>query len=199
MEAKDQEKWLHRIALTMLPGIGDGRARKLVAYCGGVNEVFSQRKLQLLKVPGIGEVLANAIVKADLFRQAEAELQFIIDQKINLLFFLDSDYPHRLSDLEDSPILLYTKGNMELNAARVLSVVGTRKATAHGRAFTEELIDGMATTGVTVVSGLAYGIDIAAHRAALKNGLPTVACLAHGLDRIYPDLHRRTAQEMMEN
>jgi len=197
MEAKDHDKWLHRIALTMLPGIGDGRARKLVAYCGGVNEVFAHKKPQLLKVPGIGEVLANAIVKANLFKEAEKELRFVTDNGIRPLFFLDPGYPHRFLELEDSPVLLYTKGEMDLNAPRTLSVVGTRKATAQGKAFTEELIEGLAPTGVTIVSGLAYGIDIAAHRAALKHGLPTVACLAHGLDRIYPDLHRRTAEEML--
>lgn len=199
MEAKDHDKWLHRIALTMLPGIGDGRARRLVAYCGGVSEVFAHKRPQLLKVPGIGEVLADAIVKADLLKEAEKELRFVTEHGIRPLFFLDAGYPHRLLELEDSPVLLYTKGEMDLNAPRMLSVVGTRKATAHGKAFTDELIEGLAPTGVTIVSGLAYGIDIAAHRAALKHGLPTVACLAHGLDRIYPDLHRRTAEEMLDH
>lgn len=193
------DKTIQRIALTMIPDVGDVIAKKLVAYCGGVEAVFSEKQSALKKIPQIGEKLAQAIAKANVMREAEEECRKIEKLGIRPLFFLDDDFPARLKHADDGPVLIYTLGNMNLNAEKAISIVGTRKATAHGKAFTEKLLDGLKHLDLLVVSGLAYGIDIEAHRNSVKKGLQTVAGLAHGLDRIYPDVHRNTAKEMLKN
>ena len=122
-------------------------------------------------------------------------MEFIRKYKITPLFYLDADYPSRLKNCDDSPVMLYFKGNADLNAQKIIAIVGTRNATEYGKQVCEKLIEGFAAYNITIVSGLAYGIDIAAHKMALKNNLPTVAVLAHGLDRIYPDTHTSTAEK----
>jgi DNA processing protein len=148
-------------------------------------------------IPGIGEVVSSAIVKSNVLKDAEREVIACEKQGISLITFLDKEYPQRLNHCNDAPILLYVKGEADLNPERVLSVVGTRNATTHGKDITAKIIEDLSGLNVTIVSGLAYGIDIAAHRAALKFGIPTIACLAHGLDRIYPPTHANTAKEMV--
>lgn len=191
-------KTVQRIALTMIPDVGDVIAKKLLAYCGSVEAVFAEKQNSLKKIPQVGEKLAKIIASANVMKEAEEEARKIEKLRIRPLFFLDPDFPRRLKHADDGPILIYTLGAMDLNASKVISIVGTRKATAQGKDFTEKLLDGLKHLDILVVSGLAYGIDIAAHRAALKFGMQTVAGLAHGLDRIYPDLHRNTAKEMLE-
>lgn len=187
----------YQIALTLLDGIGDVLAKNLVAYCGSAEAVFKTRSAHFEKIPGIGPVLAKSIVNsAELFGRAEKEAQFILDQDIRPLFFTDKDYPQRLKHCHDSPAMLYYKGNADLNTARIVSVVGTRTPSEYGRELAEKLISDLAGSGIMVVSGLAYGIDIAAHKAALANGLETVGVLAHGLDRIYPAAHAGSAGKM---
>ncbi len=192
-----QEEKQYMIALTRIPGVGHGNAKKLIAYCGGPKEVFSKSHGALGKIPGIGEVVSNAIVKSNVLKDAEREVIACEKQGIGILTFLDKDFPHRLNHCGDAPILLYVKGEAHLNPERILSIVGTRNATLHGKEITAKIIEDLSTLNVTIVSGLAYGIDIAAHRASLKFGIPTVACLAHGLDRIYPPAHANTAFEML--
>ncbi|MBL4709477.1 MAG: DNA-protecting protein DprA [Flavobacteriales bacterium] len=193
------DKLKYQIALTLIPGIGAIAAKKLIAYCGGVEAVFHQKKSHLVKIPSIGEKTAAAIVNSNVFAEAEAELKFIEQNNITAHFYLDKTFPQRLLHCEDSPIILYTKGNMNLNASKTLSIVGTRRATVKGKAITEKLVEELSDFDISVVSGLAYGIDITAHKAALKNGLQTIGVLACGLDEIYPKAHYNTVDKMLNN
>ena len=189
---------LHQIALTLVPGIGDKNAKALLAYCGSPEAIFKEKKSHLLKIPGIGAIAANKIVNHSVFNRAEAEVEFILKEKIQPLFFTDEKYPERLKHCEDGPILLYFKGNMDFNASHFISVVGTRSATDFGKAFTEKVVDQLKPYNTCIVSGLAYGIDITAHKAALEKDMKTVAVVAHGLDRVYPALHTNIAKEIEE-
>lgn len=184
---------LYQIALTLIPGIGDINAKRLVAYCGSVEAVFTEKKRALLRIPGIGEATVNSLVSHNAFPRAEQEVKFIEKYGIQHYFFLDQAYPARLKQCVDSPLMLYYKGNADLNQQRIVSVVGTRRATDYGRRMCQELIEGLSSLGVLITSGLAYGIDTAAHKAALDLGLSTVAVLGHGLDRIYPQLNKPLA------
>jgi DNA processing protein len=190
---------LYQIALTLIPGIGPVRAKSLLSYCGSAESIFKEKKTILTKIPEIGAQTAGLFTNKEIFNRAEREIKFIENNGILPIFFTDMHFPDRLKDCEDTPILLYTKGKMDLNAPRIISIVGTRTATSYGKQFCAELISGIRQYSPIVVSGLAYGIDICAHRNALTNGLSTVACVAHGLDKIYPALHSSVAVEMMKN
>lgn len=190
------EELLRRIALSLLPNIGDIRAKRLIAYCGSVEAVFKEKRSRLEKIPGIGTGYAKSVQWKTVAARAEQELVFIQKNKITPLFFLDADYPKRLTHCEDSPILLYSKGKTNLNTERVISIVGTRKPTDYGRQLCEQLIETLAPYGPLIVSGMAYGIDICAHRAALANQLDTVGVFGHGLDRTYPAVHQSIADKM---
>ena len=189
----------YQIALTLIPGIGDIVGKKLVAYCGGVEAVFKENKNALLKISGIGNATVNSILSSKVLHKAEEEIKFIEKNKIQPLFYTDKEYPKRLLNCEDSPLLLYYKGKANLNAPRVIGFVGTRKATNEGRAICERFVEGLKTKEVLVISGLAYGIDSYAHKAAINNSLPTVGVLGHGLDRIYPAQNRQLALNMLDN
>lgn len=188
----------YKIGLTLLNGVGDVLAKNLVAYCGSAEQVFNTSKAQLEKIPGIGTYTSNAIFKnKSVLERAEQEIKFIEDKKIEALFFTDKNYPQRLKNCSDSPIMLYYKGNSNLNNDKVVAVVGTRTPSVYGKLTTEKLIEDLVESGCLVVSGLAYGIDITSHKAALDNGIDTVAVLAHGLDRIYPSAHTQYAERMI--
>jgi DNA processing protein len=182
-----------------VPGVGDVAAKKLIAFCGSPEAVFESKKNHLLKIPGMGEITASSIVNHSVFERAEKELKFIERNKIKPLFYLDEAYPKRLKHCADSPIMLYLKGNANLNNHKIVSIVGTRNASEYGKKITQQLIEDLKQHEVTIVSGLAYGIDICAHKAAIQQHLSTVAVLAHGLDRIYPAVHKSTADKMLEN
>ena len=188
---------LHEIALTFIKGVGDITVKQLVSYCGSAEEVFKSSKKALEKIPGIGSKTAESIVSLGAFDRAEEELLFIDKYKIKPLFYLNDDYPIRLKNCVDAPTILYYKGSANLNNQKVVSVVGTRNATAYGRTICEKLIEGLKGHNLLVSSGLAYGIDIAAHKIALQAGVETVGVLGHGLDRIYPALHRPVAEKML--
>jgi len=188
---------LYQIALTLIPGIGDVNGKRLLSYCGGLEAVFKEKKEALLKIPGIGPVTIKSILNKSVFEFAEKEILFIEKFMIQTFFYLDEQYPHRLKNCEDSPILLYFKGNADLNDSKIISIVGTRNATSYGRKMCKEILEDFKSTNVLVVSGLAYGIDTLAHRNAVLNGLSTVGVLAHGLDRIYPAANRSLAEKML--
>lgn len=192
------ENLKYEIALTLIPNIGDILAKRLVAYCGSPQAVFEEKRSSLEKIPGIGTAYANNIITHKVFETAEKEMLFIEKNNITPLFYLNSNYPKRLTHCEDSPVMLYFKGNGNLNAEKIISIVGTREATEYGKKICEQLIADLAPHNATIVSGLAYGIDICAHKAALDNSLPTICSLAHGLDRIYPSIHQGTANKMLE-
>ncbi len=188
----------YKIALTLIPEIGDVLAKRLVAYCGSVEGVFNEKKSALEKVPGIGTVLSKIIREQSVFNRVEEELKFIEKNKISPLFYLDTDYPKRLTYCEDNPVMLYFKGNTDLNTNKIISIVGTREATEYGKNLCDKLVADLSIYNPLIVSGLAYGIDVCAHRAAMDNGLKTVGVCAHGLDRIYPALHSSVAGKMQE-
>jgi len=190
---------LYQIALKKLSGIGSSRAKRLISYCGGVREVFDATKRKLASVPSIGEGVIGALNMDEALKAAEAEVKFIEKQGLKPIFFLDKEYPRRLKHCEDGPILIYTDGRMDLNNSKVVSIVGTRSATEYGRRNTEKLIEGLRKHNVLVVSGLALGIDIIAHRAAVQAGLETVGVLGHSLDRIYPSQNKSIADKMKLN
>lgn len=190
----------YQIALTCLNGVGDVLAKNLVAYCGSAELVFKATTAQLEKVPGIGSILAKTLVqsKTEALNRAQQELEFITKHHIKTLFFTDSDFPQRLKNCADSPILLYYKGSANLNADKIVAVVGTRTPSDYGKQMTEKLITDLVNSDVLVISGLAYGIDVTAHKSCVDNHIDTVGVLGHGLDRMYPATHSNLAKKMLE-
>ncbi len=194
------EDLLYKIAISLVPGIGCITAKSLIAYCGSAGQVFREKEKTLRVIPGVGTVLAKNIQQSKVLTRADREIEFIRKSNVNAHFYLDESYPQRLKSCIDAPILLFSKGKLNLNCTKVISIVGTRNATAYGRDLTDRFIASIAERGydIQIVSGLAYGIDIQAHRAALRNNLQTVCVLAHGLETVYPSLHRAIALEMCE-
>ena len=190
---------IRQLSLTLIDGIGPVLAKRLVAYCGGVDAIFAESSKALKTIPGIQEKLIREIQSSGYRLTAEREVRRMEEFDITPVFYLDEDYPIRLKSCDDSPILVFTKGHMTLNPKHCLSFVGTRKATKKGQELCQTLIEGLKEYRPTIISGLAYGIDIHSHRSALTHQLPTIACLGHGLDRLYPGQHKRWAQEMMQN
>lgn len=198
---ENPENLAYKIAISLIPGIGAVTARNLIAYVGSVEGVFQEKEKNLMKIPGVGEVNAKKVVRQDVLERAKREVDFILKNRIKTFFYLDENYPTRLKNCSDAPIILYYKGNANLNEQRIISIVGTRNATNYGKEICEELIRSFSEKNyrLLVVSGLAYGIDVQAHKACLKYNIPTVGVFAHGLDTIYPALHTQVAAKMLEN
>ncbi len=189
---------LYRLALTRVKGIGPRRTRILISRFGEAEAIFRTPPALLEKISGVGRAGAKAIEAFREFQAAEKELAFLEKYRINPLFFTDPAYPARLAKNKNAPALLFYKGTADLNSAKVLSVVGTRNPTGYGRQLTEKIIAALTLPDLLIVSGLAYGIDAAAHQSALRHRLPTVGVLGHGLDRIYPGQHAGLAREMLK-
>ena len=191
----------HQIALTLLPQIGPITAKMLVNACGSAEAVFRARKKELFNIPGIGATVVASLQSPDALRLAEKELRFLEDHQVSALFFQDKKYPYRLLQCADAPVLLYFKGSdIKLrNADRILGVVGTRQPTEHGKAICEEIIEALQALDIRIVSGLAFGIDVTAHRKACQMDMPNIGVLGHGLGSIYPQQHRSVALKMIEN
>ena len=191
------------IATTLIPGVGSILAKRLIAYCGSARTVLTSTRGVLQKIPGIGSLLANEIAthQQQALTQAGQELLFIEKNNIKAYCYTDNEYPERLRQCEDSPVVLFVKGNIDLNRTKFLSVVGTRQSTPYGQMNCEKIIGRLAERGhnPVIVSGLAYGIDICAHRAALQNKLDTVAVMATGFDKIYPSSHAAIARQILEH
>lgn len=189
------------IALTRVPGVGLIGARNLINAVGSAETVFEQRTQLLQLVPEIAPQIVELLNSPQSLSWAETEYRFAQDNKITCLPITHPNYPSRLRECSDAPIVLYFKGNANLNPTRVINMVGTRNATDYGQRICKEFLADLKELcpDVLVMSGLAYGIDIYSHRAALNNDLPTIGVLAHGLDRIYPSAHRNTAIEMLEH
>lgn len=193
------EEILYQVALTQLDGVGDVLAKNLVLQLGSAGEIFKAKKSTLEKIQGVGPAIATRVMNRNhALVRAEEELRFMERHKVKPLFITDDAYPRRLRHCHDSPVLLYYKGTADLNAQRIVAVVGTRIPSAYGRELTEKLVAEFRASGVLVVSGLAYGIDYIAHQAAWNQELETVGVLAHGLDRIYPQAHGCLAMQMLE-
>lgn len=184
----------------MIPGIGNINSKKLIAFFGNVENIFKAKKPDLLKVQGIGAFLANEILNKSVLDDAAKEMEFLEKNKIDSYFLLDKEYPERLKHCEDSPVILYFKGVANLNKQKIISIVGTRKATQYGKEHCNELIKNLQLNGhdPIIISGLAYGIDICAHKAALKYNLPTIAVLGHGLTTMYPASHKKHARDIIK-
>ena len=187
------------IALHYLAGVGPKNAKSLIAYAGGLDALFEDRKLHKLDIPGFSPGRLKALNKKEALLLAEKELHFIERNNIQTQFYLEEGYPHRLKNCPDAPLLLHSIGNASTNPPKTISIVGTRNVSTYGHIIVEELIEALEPYDVQVVSGMAYGVDILAHRACVKHGVSTIGVLGHGLDRIYPHQHRSTAQKMIEN
>jgi DNA processing protein len=189
---------LHLLALALTKGLGPVSVRNMIAYCGSARAVFDAPKGKLLRAPGIGEHAVQLVREAETLARAEQEMTYCEKHGVAVLTYLDADYPHALKYIHDAPLLLFKKGTIDLNAQASVAIVGTRRATDYGREWAERFASCFAERGLNVVSGLAYGIDITAHRAVLRSGGITTAVLAHGLDTIYPGAHSRKAHEIQQ-
>lgn len=195
------DKSLYQVALTQIKGVGVIHAHNLMEYIGDEEAIFKGDLSNLETIPHISKQLISEIRNPEVLRRAEKELEFVTKNNLHLIFFTDKNYPQRLVNCIDAPIVMYAKGEVNFNREKVISIVGTRNSTRYGNDFCREFIKDISSRfpDVQIISGLAYGIDICAHRAALENGLSTVAVLGHGLDRIYPYVHRQTAIELTEH
>ena len=198
--SSSEEEQIYSIALTMVPGIGHIGAKHLIDGMGNAVDVFRLRKEMPERIPEVSQRVIEALDCPQAVFRAEQEYEFIRKNRISCLSFYDEAYPSRLRECEDAPVVLFFKGNADLNSLHILNMVGTRNATDYGTQICASFLRDLKALcpDVLVVSGLAYGIDIHAHREALANELPTVGVLAHGLDRIYPHVHRKTAVDMLE-
>ena len=198
LQLLENEK-ISTLALIHTPGIGSVTVRNLISYCGGASNVFKSDFKKLIKIPGIGEKMARSILKGESLLFAEKEYEDCIKTGTQLHFVSDKTYPNRLKSLYDAPVVLYSRGNFDFNLQRTVGIVGTRQVSEYGKAITETIIKDLIPFKALIVSGLAYGVDITAHRASLKNGLSTIGVMASGLDVIYPAAHQRTAREMQDH
>lgn len=201
MDTFADEQLRYRIALAGVKGMNRLLAETLVELTGDVSAFFTLSQRELTELTGWNSTLFSEVERGKALLSATNEISFIRKNNITPLFFTDADYPQRLLECDDAPLMLYYKGNTSLQVPRVVSIVGTRHATPYGKNFVDTLVRDLADAcpDTLIVSGLAYGVDVAAHRAALRYGLPTVGVLAHGLNTIYPAQHRNTAVEMLGN
>lgn len=196
-----KDKRLYQIALTQISGVGDITARNILKIVGDEEAIFKSSRKSLLAISGISTRIVDEILNPKVLLMAEEELTFVEKNNISTYFISDKEYPARLRECADAPILFYFKGAADFNAEYIISIVGTRNSSTYGNVFCDSFLKDISSVlpNTLIVSGLAYGIDINAHRAALKYNLPTVGILAHGLDTIYPSVHRQTAAEMVKN
>lgn len=191
----------YMIALSQIRGMGVKTLRNMLARVGDVETLMKESVSVLAKVEGVTEPVVEGLSERDkCIERADRELEFMEKYGVRGLTYLDEAYPERLKKCDDGPSVIYTKGNMDLNRAKMVSIVGTRKSSEAGKMLCEKIVSELACKcgDIVVVSGLAYGMDVCAHRSALRCGLSTVGVLAHGLDTLYPSAHRNTAIQMLE-
>ena len=190
---------LYTLALQNVSNIGDITAKKLIHQCGSAEAVFSEKKHKLQKIDGIGTVILADLFSKDHLVNAEKELRYIQDNSIVYHFFQDEDYPEKLKHCIDGPILLFQRGKIKLKKKRIISIVGTRQITTYGSEFCKKLVQELKPYNPVIVSGFAYGTDITAQKEAIKQGLQTIGCLAHGLNQVYPKTHAKYMKPIEEN
>ncbi|AVR44880.1 DNA-protecting protein DprA [Christiangramia fulva] len=195
----NSEDLLYTLALQHIPNLGDTTAKKLIRHFGKAENIFKEKKSRLLKIDGIGQLRIKELGSSEHFKAAESEIKFIEKNHINTHYFQEENYPQKLKHCLDAPILLFSKGKFDLKNKKILSIVGTRQITVHGTQFCEKLIEDLAVIDPVIISGFAYGVDITAHKAAVKNGLQTIGCLAHGLNQVYPKAHKKYVNQIEEN
>jgi DNA processing protein len=188
----------YQIALTLVPNIGDVRAKNLIEHFETAEAIFKAPLRQLEKIEGIGSIAARSIRHFADFKICEQEATFIKKAGITPLFLTDPNYPQRLLNCYDSPPIVYYRGNADLNTTKIISIVGTRKNSDYGKNACENLIADLKNEDALIISGLAFGIDTIAHKSSLKNNLKTVGVMAHGLDKVYPAQNKELALEMLQ-
>ena len=190
---------LHLLALLKVDGVGDIVAKKLLNHFATAENIFKAKANQLESIDGIGRVLIKNLKDKTVFNLAEAELKFIKENNINCLFYQDEKYPDRLKHCIDGPILLFTSGTIDFNNRKVISIVGTREITSYGTEFCKKFIEDLAPLNPIIISGFAYGVDIVAHKVAMDLGLQTIGVVAHGLNQVYPKVHKKYVAKMEQN
>ncbi|MBR4392361.1 MAG: DNA-processing protein DprA [Bacteroidales bacterium] len=191
---------IYQIALTLIPGVGDINGKRLIAAYGSAEALFHEKRKSLEKIGGMRDATIEALSNPKEFlKRAEQEMAFTEKNTIRPLSYQDKDYPRRLLQCDDSPLMLYYKGNVNLNASRVVAIVGTRNVTEYGRERCIQLVNDLVGEQVLVISGLAYGVDTIAHLTAVQAGLPTVGVMGNGMQQIYPSANRKLAVEMLQN
>ena len=195
----NREELLHLIALTQIKGIGSVYTRLLIETYGSARGVFEADRRSLVQLPRIGELLSAGVNDPKVMERAQRELDFIEAHNIRVSLYGTPDYPQRLSSCMDAPAVLYSIDSTPIDSPHVVSIVGTRRCTPYGRDIVNDFVRDLATLvpDAVIVSGLALGIDVSAHKAAIAHGLPTIGVVAHGLDRIYPSIHRNIARQMI--
>lgn len=193
------EDKVYQIALSLIPGIGEILVKNLLSHFTSPHEIFNATRARLLKVPRIGAVNVDNILSFSNFDRAHEILEKSKALGLNVLFLNDKEYPARLRNEMDSPVVIYQKGDFDLNFNTCIAIVGTRNSTRYGRDFLDRLFQEIAPFQPVIISGLAYGIDIHAHKLAIKHNLPTVAILANSLDTVYPEEHRSIAKDIIKN
>ncbi|WP_163398676.1 DNA-processing protein DprA [Flavobacterium fluviatile] len=194
-----EQDLFYLLALLRVEGVGDIMAKKLLANFGSAEEIFKAKTNQIAAIDGIGSVLLKNIKDKTVFEKANRELEFINKNNIQVSFFKDENYPDRLKHCIDCPVLIFSAGNISLENKRIISIVGTRQITSYGIEFCRTLIEDLSPLNPIIVSGFAYGVDIVAHQLAIENKLQTIGVLAHGLNQIYPKVHKKYMSKMEEN
>lgn len=197
MLSKNELRYL--LALLRIPNLGDISAKKLLHKFGSAEEIFKEKKANLAKINGIGLFRLKEFNLKIQLEQADDELKFIENNNIQYSYFKDKTYPEKLKHCIDGPVLFFHRGNIDLAGKKIISIVGTRKITSYGAGFCQSLIEELAPLNPVIVSGLAYGVDICAHKAAIDNKLQNIACLAHGFNQIYPKTHKKYVEKIEEN
>lgn len=195
----DSSELLYTLALQHVPNLGDSTAKKLIRHLGSAEGVIKAKKTSLLKIDGIGSIKLKGLHDSAHLHAAEEEMRFIVDNNIRCYFYQNVDYPEKLKHCSDGPILLFSRGNIDLKNKKIISIVGTRKVTTQGIAFCKQFIEEISPLSPVIISGFAYGVDITAQKAAIEHNLQTVGCLAHGLNQIYPKVHSKYVDQVEAN
>ncbi|MBC5838999.1 DNA-processing protein DprA [Flavobacterium muglaense] len=194
-----EDELFYLLALQRVEGVGDVMAKKLITHCGSADAVFSTKSAQLAAIDGVGSMLLKNIKDKTVFDKATAELQFINHNNIKVAYFQDVDYPERLKQCIDGPLLLFSSGAIDLKNRKIISIVGTRQITSYGIDFCRKFMEDLAPLDPVIVSGFAYGVDIVAHQLAIELNLQTIGVVAHGLNQIYPKTHKKYVAKVEEN
>lgn len=198
MTEKSQK--IYEIWLNNISGIGGATCKQLISHLGSAENVFNSTRKELVKIPQIGDFLTNSILNSkQKLDKAEKEFNLALENNTRILTYMDKEFPKRLKLQKDAPYLIYVKGTAKaLNASKNIAIVGSRAATNYGQLVTRKFVEKLSEIqGINIISGLAYGIDIHAHRAALEYGLGTIGVMANGLKSVYPRVHQKTVSDML--
>ncbi len=183
------QELLYYVATSMLQDVGPIKAKYLISYLGSPEQIFKEPPSLLNKIPNIGPAIVKAIKEENVLTMAEKEMDYVAQNDIQILTYVDDNYPYRMKNCEDSPLLFFYKGDVDFNSSKFISIVGTRNATDYGKQCCKNLIQSIRNHNPIIVSGLAFGIDVCAHKEALNNGLKTIAVLGTQLGQISPTTH----------